>query len=78
MRVIFTLVRVIFILIHKSKLKAHACYRLKNYHLHAFNQHTERHCNRTILRVDLIRIREDSIRMRVQNLYFNMIDIIFS
>jgi hypothetical protein len=34
------------------------------------DQHTVRDCNRTILRVDLTRIRDDSTHMRVQNLYF--------
>jgi hypothetical protein len=49
------------------------------------DQHTARHYNRTILYVDSTRIREDSIymragltHMRVQNLYFNKIDIFSS
>jgi hypothetical protein len=49
------------------------------------NQHTARHCNRIILRVELTCkrdnstcMRADSTRMRVQNLYFNMIDIFSS
>jgi hypothetical protein len=46
------------------------------------NQHSEQHCNRTILHVGSTRIREDATRMRVgstrmsvKNLYLNMIDI---
>jgi hypothetical protein len=49
---------------------------LTRYMLNYFiNQDTARQPNRTIMRVHLTRIREDSTCMRVQNPYFNMIDI---
>jgi hypothetical protein len=50
--------------IHKPKLRA-----FKNLSP-VSNQHSARHCNRTILRVDSTRILVGSTRMRVQNLYF--------